>query len=179
MLSVGYVGSNSVHLYQSFQINAPPPGPGDLNSRRPIPLVDTPPFGIIPVGNIVLVEPRGLANYHSLQLKAEKRFGNGLFFLTSWIWSKSIDYAGIAFGDGTSGAINNNSNLSAERGESARKSGVGRRMPFEINVDSRPPNSHLRLNPNVSVRQKPSSTEVGLLESYTSGIDPRLPGALQ
>ena len=62
--------------------------------------------------------------------------------------------------------------------ESARKSVVGRRMPFEINVDSRPPNSHLRLNPNVSVRQKPSSTEVGLLESYTSGIDPRLPGAL-
>ena len=54
-----------------------------------------------------------------LKAKAEKRFGNGLFFLASWIWSKSIDYAGIAFGDGTSGAINNNSNLSAERGRSS------------------------------------------------------------
>ena len=33
--------------------------------------------------------------YHSLQLKAEKRFSSGLQFLTSWVWSKSIDDSSV------------------------------------------------------------------------------------
>ncbi|MBZ5689328.1 MAG: TonB-dependent receptor [Acidobacteriia bacterium] len=38
-------------------------------------------------------EPRLIANstYHSLQLVAEKRYSNGLQFLVSYVWSKSID----------------------------------------------------------------------------------------
>ena len=52
-------------------------------------------------------------------------------------------------------------------------------MACEINVDSRLPNSPLRRKPNVLIGQKPRSTDLGLLESYTSCTDPRLPGALQ
>ena len=39
--------------------------------------------------------------------------------------------------------------------ECVKKSVVGRGMAFEINVDSRLPNSHLRWKPSVSIGQKP------------------------
>ena len=118
VVSTAYVGSNSVHLYQTFQVNAPPPGPGDLNSRRPFHA----PWHLLTASSqsaTSAARTRGLANYHSLQLKAEKRYSNGLFFLISWMWSKSIDYAGITFGDGTSGGINNPADLRSERGRSS------------------------------------------------------------
>ena len=51
-------------------------------------------------------------------------------------------------------------------------------MAYEINVDSRLLNSPLRRKPNVLIGQKPRSTDLSLLESYTSCTDPRLPGAL-
>ena len=38
--------------------------------------------------------------------------------------------------------------------ECVKKSGVGRGMAFEINVDSRLPNSHLRRKTNISIGQK-------------------------
>ena len=51
-------------------------------------------------------------------------------------------------------------------------------MAYGINVDSRLLNSPLRRRPNVLIGQKPRSTDLSLLESYTSRTDPRLPGAL-
>jgi len=41
----------------------------------------------------VSIEPRliGSSIYHGLQLSAEKRYSNGLQFLVSYVWSKSID----------------------------------------------------------------------------------------
>jgi len=41
----------------------------------------------------VSAEPKLIANsiYHSLQLLAEKRYSNGLQFLATFVWSKSID----------------------------------------------------------------------------------------
>ena len=122
LFSLAYVGTSGVHLYQTFQINAPPPGPGNINDRRPIRTVEAPTFGPIRVGAISRIEPRGLSNYHSLQAKAERRFSGGLFFLASWIYSKAIDYSGQPLGDGLSGGINNHSDLAAERG----------RAPFDV-----------------------------------------------
>jgi len=42
-----------------------------------------------------IANPIGDSSYHSLQLKLEKRFSNGLHFLGSWVWSKSIDDASV------------------------------------------------------------------------------------
>ena len=43
----------------------------------------------------VTIEPPPIANseYHAMQLTAEKRYSNGLQFLASFVWSKSIDDA--------------------------------------------------------------------------------------
>ncbi|MCI0621615.1 MAG: TonB-dependent receptor [Acidobacteria bacterium] len=119
VVSAAYVGSASAHVYHGNEINAPPPGPGNVNDRRPIDRVDFPVFGVIPVGAIFRTEPRGLANYHSLQLRAEKRYTSGLFLLGSWIYSKAIDLSGDLYGDGASGGINNNSDIRAERGRAS------------------------------------------------------------
>ena len=62
--------------------------------------------------------------------------------------------------------------------ECVKKSGVRRGMAFEINVDSRLPNSPLRRKPNVSIQQKLRSPDLGLLDSHTSCTDPRLLDAL-
>ena len=45
----------------------------------------------------VTIEPLAIASstYHSLQLTAEKRYSNGLQFLASYLWSKSIDDASV------------------------------------------------------------------------------------
>jgi len=54
------------------------------------------PYPQFPYG--VSIEPRMIANstYHSLQLLAEKRYSNGLQFLVTYVWSKSIDDASQA-----------------------------------------------------------------------------------
>ena len=54
------------------------------------------PYPHFPYG--VSIEPQMIANstYHSLQLLAEKRYSNGLQFLVTYVWSKSIDDASQA-----------------------------------------------------------------------------------
>lgn len=57
-------------------------GPGNAQTRRPFPQF----------GNVTLLTPTwGNSNYHGLNLKVEKRFSNGLNFLTNYTWSKFID----------------------------------------------------------------------------------------
>jgi hypothetical protein len=62
-------------------INQPLPGPGTLNARRIFP----------GWGNITYQEPRGNSNYHGLQVKGEKRFGQGGTILVSYTYAKAID----------------------------------------------------------------------------------------
>jgi hypothetical protein len=80
-LEAGYVGSKGTKLYTNWRANAAPPGPGPVNPRRPFPQ-----FGTMSESN-----PRGNSNYHALQVKLEKRHSNGLTFLSSYTWAKSID----------------------------------------------------------------------------------------
>ncbi len=57
-------------------------GPGNAQVRRPFPQF----------GNVTLLAPMwGNSSYHGLNLKAEKRFSNGLNFLGNYTWSKFID----------------------------------------------------------------------------------------
>jgi len=81
VLSVTYVGSDSAHLRGLNDVNAPVPGPGPLNRRRPFPA-----FGRILSGS-GFVE----ASYHALQAKVERRFSGGVALLASHTWSHAID----------------------------------------------------------------------------------------
>ncbi|HEX4274307.1 MAG TPA: TonB-dependent receptor [Bryobacteraceae bacterium] len=82
IFEIAYVGTSGNRLLTASNINAGAPGATNPVTRRP--------FGS------ALAEVRELSNsahstYQSLQVKAERRFSRGLFFLASWTWSKSID----------------------------------------------------------------------------------------
>jgi hypothetical protein len=49
------------------------------------------PYPQFPNGVSTEVKPIANSTYHALQITAEKRYSNGLQFLASYVWSKSID----------------------------------------------------------------------------------------
>jgi hypothetical protein len=81
VFSVAYVGSSSAYLRGFNDLNAPPPGAGAINPRRPFPTF----------GGITYASSFAHASYHSMQLKAERRFSNGFSLLSAYTWSHSID----------------------------------------------------------------------------------------
>jgi outer membrane receptor protein involved in Fe transport len=86
VLDISYVGSRGVKLPGQIEANPAPPGdPTTMEARRirrsQIPNVDS----------ITLLANAFASNYHSLQVKAEKRFSHGLQFLGTYTWAKSID----------------------------------------------------------------------------------------
>ncbi|MBI1748884.1 MAG: TonB-dependent receptor [Acidobacteria bacterium] len=112
VLSLAYVGSSSSRLRGFNDINAPEPGPGPINSRRPFPTL----------GIIGLQASFVHATYHSMQAKLERRFNRGFSLLSSYTWSHSIDNStdleSDAFGTGTTIPQNPN-NIRAEKASSA------------------------------------------------------------
>jgi len=68
-------------------------------------------------GNVTLVTPMwGNSNYHSMNLKTEKRFANGLNFLANYTWAKFIDDVPAAQENGAlTGGPQNIYDLRAER----------------------------------------------------------------
>jgi outer membrane receptor protein involved in Fe transport len=81
VLEVGYVGSKGTRLDSSLNLNQPAPGPGTVATRRPYPQY----------GNLNLDNAQADSNYHSGQVRFEKRYSNGLSFLTSYTFAKNID----------------------------------------------------------------------------------------
>lgn len=81
-LSVGYVGNKGTHLEQSANLEQPPYGPNAF-SNLPYPQFGS--FG-------QLLGAGGNSNYNALEIRAQKRFAKGLSFLTSYTWSKTMDY---------------------------------------------------------------------------------------
>jgi hypothetical protein len=79
-LSGAYVGSKGTHLSSLGWINEAQPGPGNQNLRRPFPKFN----------NFTTFDDFGASNYHALQLKAEKRFDNGLAYLLGYTYSKGL-----------------------------------------------------------------------------------------
>jgi hypothetical protein len=79
-LEVAYVGNKGTHQESNEDTNEPFPGPGALDPRRPY----------TNVSGIDGEESIGNSSYNGLQVKAEKRFSNGLSFLSSYTWSKAI-----------------------------------------------------------------------------------------
>jgi len=82
MLETAYVGTSGNRLLMTSNINAALPGTTNPVSRQP--------FGSS-LGQVVQYSNSAHSIYHGLQSKIEKRFSNGLYFLASYTWSKSID----------------------------------------------------------------------------------------
>jgi len=126
LLEAAYLGSKGTHLGRFRQFNTPlhteagenlPPRPGDLQSLRTWPQL----------GEIIQRQDIANSSYNSLQVKLEKRFSRQLGFLTSFVWSKSIDDAdGIIPGFFESAGAEDEGNLRLERGLSFYN--VGRRI---------------------------------------------------
>jgi outer membrane receptor protein involved in Fe transport len=98
--SVAYVGNIGRHLWDNYNVNLAPPGPGDYTTREPFYAS----YGwAVPEyqrNNAVYHEPEMRSNYNSLQLHAEKRFHQGLYLLSNLTWAKSLDEGTFGPGDG-------------------------------------------------------------------------------
>jgi hypothetical protein len=82
LIEAGYLGAGSHHLQGFSDPNQGIPGTvGSATSRLPYSN-----FGVIQ-----LVHDGGNGNYHSLSIKATKRFSTGLSVISSYTWAKSID----------------------------------------------------------------------------------------
>lgn len=117
-LEAGYVGTKGNRLLQRYDSNAPDPGPGNINTRRPVTRVDVPGVGIVtPLADTFRREFSANSNYHAAQLRAEKRMANGLSLLGSYVFSKTIsDARGGADAGGTANnAVQDRMNFQAER----------------------------------------------------------------
>ena len=66
---IGYVGNHGVKLYGAYEGNQPVPGPGSVNTRRPL--------QSITMASILRVEPWVNSTYHGLTTKLERRFAGG------------------------------------------------------------------------------------------------------
>jgi hypothetical protein len=116
LFEIAYVGTKGTDLGLFRRFNTPahvetgenlPPRPGDLQSLRTFPQLGT------------LFQLQHIANsiYHSLQIKAEKRFTGRLSFLASFVWAKSIDDADTQIpGQFESFGAQDERNLRLERG---------------------------------------------------------------
>jgi len=99
VLKVAYVTNLARQVDSNFNINTPDPGPGTPQSRRPL-------RNILPnVVNATYGDTSGNANYHSLQVTAERRFAKGLAWLGSYTYSHSIDNVPTQQGGGQEGPV--------------------------------------------------------------------------
>jgi len=106
VMAVDYVGSVSRHEYINPLANtAMTPGPGSILNREPFPQ-----YG----GPMPFTWNDGPASYNALQASLQKSLSSGLFFMTSYTWSKSLDWAS----DPYCGCIVNFYNLSSNWGPS-------------------------------------------------------------
>ena len=99
-VSAAYVGNVGRHLWDNYNVNLPPPGPGPYTSREPF----FANYGwAVPEyqrNNADYHQPEMRSNYNSLQLHAEKRFHQGLYLLSNFTWARSLDDGTFGPGDG-------------------------------------------------------------------------------
>ena len=119
LLEIGYSGSKGTHLLKRYDDNFSPPGPGNVNAKRPYQSLAIPGTNIVtsPLGPVYGYHFNGNSIYHALLAKFEKRFSNGVTLVTSYGFSKTIgDICGnAASGNTTDCGFQDLRNLRAER----------------------------------------------------------------
>jgi Carboxypeptidase regulatory-like domain/TonB dependent receptor len=99
VLKAAYVTNLARQVDSNFNINTPDSGPGPPASRRPL-------RNIAPgVVNATYGDTTGVADYHSLQVTAERRFSKGLAWLGAYTYSHSIDNVPTQQGGGMEGPV--------------------------------------------------------------------------
>jgi hypothetical protein len=99
VFEIGYLGSVSRHLESLRAVNETIPACPSRNARPgcendPLAGLSVPNRAPFPTfGRIQLVDNGGTGHYNSLGMKLTKRYSNGLTFMSSYTWSKSIDTA--------------------------------------------------------------------------------------
>lgn len=119
VLDVAYVGNRADNLVLLADYNQarpltlaefalPAAQQPSLQARRPI----------AGFGSISAVLPEGFSNYNALQIKLERRFAKGLYFLNSFTWSKAIDNASQVLEEpnGNTGTPQNVYDLASNKG---------------------------------------------------------------
>lgn len=92
-VEISYIGAKGDHLLRRLDTNAPLPGMGNINDRRPVTSLAVPglDYVVTPLADTFRREWSGGSIYHGLLVKAEKRLSAGLSFLGAYTWSKAID----------------------------------------------------------------------------------------
>jgi len=110
-LEATYFGSVGRHLRRLMSYNNPEPSQlANTNLARPFPLF----------GSVQVMSAPSSSHYNALYLKLQKRFSQGISFLSSFSYGKSIDNgSGVRTTDGDSLTPSNNYDLGLETGLSA------------------------------------------------------------
>ena len=108
-IAARYVGSFGDDLVRKRNINQAVPGPGPIDSRRPIPTL----------GDVLLVESTASSSYHALQLTATRR-DRATMLRAAYTLSNSMDdTSSFLASDGDDNTPQDSRNLAAEWGASA------------------------------------------------------------
>jgi len=112
LVSVGYVGTQTVHQFADLNINASQPGTGQLGQPlncKTANFTTNPPTCVVPsfgrTSDTLLFQGWLSANYHSLQTAITRQFSKGFMVKGAYTYSKAIDWtdddgwAGLAWND--------------------------------------------------------------------------------
>jgi hypothetical protein len=90
-VEVGYVGTRGSNLLTTLDANAPLPGPGAINPRRPVTSVFVPGLNrTVTMADIYRREWTARSEYHGVETRVEKRLSRGLHVVGSYTWSKAM-----------------------------------------------------------------------------------------
>ncbi|MGH9843327.1 MAG: TonB-dependent receptor domain-containing protein, partial [Blastocatellia bacterium] len=118
LLEVGYVGTRGLNLFRQVAVNqarlASASAPiidettgASITTNTPANAALRAPFRGVGINNFSINQSTAQSSYNSLQTSLTKRFSQGLQFLASYTWAKSIDNAsGQGGGSGIGGVIN-------------------------------------------------------------------------
>jgi hypothetical protein len=92
LFELGYIGTKGSKASIFANANTAPPGPGDVQPRRPF----------TNLGATSLMTDIASSIYHGVQFKAEKQFSQGLAFMGTYTFSRNINTGGDGFSQSSS-----------------------------------------------------------------------------